>query len=73
MNRRAFFSSVLGGFAAAAVAPFVVKALAKPAPAISTSIRFVRHFDMSAGPVTRMDVLYGFGTLRDSHQCRIEA
>lgn len=75
MNRRKFLAALVAvPLAAALPAPARVEAprLAFRKDAFS-SIRFVQHFDVAAGPVVRMDVLYGFATTRPSYACVIGA
>lgn len=63
MNRRAFLRA-LGLGAGAVVAAPVLQFIPVPKPKPEgVSIRFIRQYKVS-GDVSRMDVLYGFGTLR---------
>lgn len=79
MNRRSFFQRTFGAVAAVVAARFVPT----PVPAPTQALRF--HPDAFAlamddeewGPpvptAMRMDVLYGFGTIRSEYVCRIES
>lgn len=72
MNRREFFQRTFGAAAVAVVAPF----LPKPKPQFKRdafqSIRFVKCFDVqTASQIHRLDILYGFGTLRPDLACRV--
>lgn len=69
MDRRSFFKSIVGGFAAtAAVRTFPFRVFSFPKEIIlapnPVSVRFVRCYDLvRARMVNRFDVLYGFGQL----------
>lgn len=73
MNRRAFIRLLGVGAAGLAVAPLLpVAAPAVVAPALSTSQRFIQHYDVSTDlMVSRMDVLYGYGTLHPNYGIRV--
>jgi hypothetical protein len=62
LTRRGFLACLLAAPVAAAVA---LRAKPAPAPSDGTSIRFIRTFDLQTGGMPcRMDVFYGFGTVR---------
>lgn len=68
MNRRGFLSTI----AAAAVAPLLPSIPAPPLMKEGISLRFIRGYDAASGVVlSRMDVLYGFGSFYPEYACRV--
>ncbi len=70
MNRRAFFRAIgigIGSVAAAPLLKYVVLA-----PIKTMGLRWVQQYDISALPITRMDVIYGFANIRPDLALRAE-
>lgn len=74
MNRRGFLNSILGLVGSLFGWKLGRKAIAKPEPEYVMQVRHVAHFSLETGLiVNRIDVLYGFGTLKPEMTCRIES
>lgn len=65
MKRRSFLATVAAVF----MAPLV--AAMKPEPRDSISIRFIRQWDRLKDTPARMDVLFGWATVRPEYASRL--
>lgn len=74
MNRRNFLTSLLGLVGSLFGWKIGRKVIAKPAPEYVMQVRhFVKWDPETNRLVNRIDVLYGFGTLKTDMTCRIES
>lgn len=74
MNRRNFLTSLLGLVGSLFGWKFGRKAIPKREPKYVMQVRHVTRYDPDTRRmIYRIDLLYGFGTLRPDMACRIES
>lgn len=73
MNRRTFLRRLGAASVGVASAPLLAL-LPAPKPLQTPSIRYIQNYDVPTDTfVSRIDVLYGYGSLRPSLACKVLA